>query len=500
MSFFVIQAQNNYIPFDENQGSQNKNITLPQRVVNDNGTENVEIEYTFAGATVTFRNVNNIEYSFLHIDGFGKMGIPGQPAIPMHNDLVIIPENADAEIIILETEYIEYSGYMIHPALEPALDVEGAPEPVFEIDETVYNNNRFFPANIVQIAEKQKIRGMDIAITQITPVQFNPVTQTIRVYSKIKYSIVFNGVNKSFDSFGNHNSEHFAETYRRTLLNGTNLPSGVKAFDPDDPSKNYIIITHDNYLDAADSLAKWKQQLGYGVEIITGSNWTTVDIASAISMRYYSSIPRPDFFVILGDHQDVPAVMVKNSYPTDLYYACMDGSADYFPDMAHGRISVSSASEAMDVILKIINYERYPVIDPGFYSTALVCAQFQDDDTNGYADRRFTHTAEDVRNYLISKSYNVNRIYYTASNAYPTNFNDGYYSNGEPLPPELLKPGFKWDGGPQAIINSIDSGKFVVLHRDHGYVGGSGWAHPYFTKTYIHRNTRKGLFGSVFPS
>lgn len=484
MSFFITKAQNNYIPFDENQGSQNENATLPHRVINDNGTDNIEIEYTFPGARVTSRNVNNTQYSFLHIDGFGKKGIPGQPALPMHNDLILIPENAVAEITVVDAQFIEYTGYMLHPALEPALDVEGAPEPAFKIDEKVYNNNQFYPDNIVQITETQKIRGMDIAITQIRPVQFNPVTQTIRVYSKIKYRIDFKGSNKSFDIIASQYSDHFTKTYRRILLNGSNIPEGIKSFNPDDPSKNYIILTHDNYLDAADSLAKWKQQMGYSVEIISGSNWTDVQVYTEILQRYYTWIPRPDYFVILGDHQDVPAIMI-NGHPTDLYYACMDGSADYFPDIAHGRISVSTQSEAMDVVLKIINYERSPLNDPAFYSNALVCAQFQDDDTNGYADRRFAHTAEDVRNYLLGQSYNVNRIYYTSGNANPTNFNDGYYSNGEPLPPELLKPGFKWDGGPQTIINSIDSGKFVVLHRDHGYVGGTGWAHPYFTKSYI---------------
>lgn len=477
------QAQNNYIAFQENQIFSNEG-TKPQLILNDNGTENIELEYTFTGATTTFRKVNNTEYCFFHIEGFNKMGKPGQPALPMHNDLIAIPENADAEIVVVGTQFIEYPGYMIHPALKPALDTEGAPSPVFEIDKKIYNKNKFFPSDVTEIVEIQKIRGMSVAVVQIRPMQFNPVTQKIRVYSKIKYRIEFKGTNKTFDNIGTYNSEHFTNLYSRTLLNSKNIPKGIKGYNPNDPSKNYIIITHDNYLDAADSLANWKRQIGYGVEVISRSSWTENEIFMDIAQRYYSWIPRPDYFVIIGDQQDVPAIMINN-YPTDLYYACMDGSADYSPDMAHGRISVSSPVEAMDVIVKIINYERSPVSDPDFFSTALVCAQFQDNDTNGYADRRFTHTAENIRDYLLTQSYDVNRIYYTDYDAHPTNFNDGYYSNGEPIPPELLKPAFKWDGGPQAIINSIDSGKFVVLHRDHGYVGGTGWAHPYFTKPYI---------------
>jgi len=484
LTFSTVFSQSTYIPFQEDPDLSNENLTRPQLVLNDNGTENIELEYSFTGATVTYRKVNNSEYCFFHIEGFNKMGIPGHPALPMHNDLIATPENANAEITIIETQFIEYSGYMVHPALQPALDTEGAPEPAFEIDKKVYRSNEFFPENVTEIAETQKLRGMSVAVVQIRPIQFNPVTNTIRVYSKIKYRVEFKGSNKSFESFSDSNSEHFTNTYSRTLLNGKNIPKGIKSFNPDDASKNYIIITHDNYRAAADSLAHWKRQIGLSVEVISRSVWTETDIFVDVAQRYYTWIPRPDYFLIIGDHQDVPAVMIGN-YPTDLYYTCMDGSADYVPDIAQGRISVSSPSEAMDVVMKIINYERTPVIDPDFYSTAVVCAQFQDDDTNGFADRRFTHTAEDIRNYLLGQSYDVDRIYYTKSNATPTNFNDGYYSNGEPISPELLKPAFQWNGGPQHIINSIDSGKFLVFHRDHGYVGGSGWAHPYFTKPYI---------------
>ncbi len=482
--YFNITAQNNYIPFQEDLITSNENKTIPQLIVNDNGIENLEIEYSFTGATVTYRKVSNTEYCFFHIDGFGKIGNPGQPALPMHNDLIAIPENGNAEIIIVDAQFIEHPGYMVHPALQPALDTEGAPEPVFELDKGVYNSNKFFPEKVTDIVEIQKLRGIDIATIQVRPVQFNPVTGKIRVYSRIKYRIEFKGSNKTFDNIGVYNSAHFTDTYCRTFLNNNSIPKGIKSFNPDDPSKNYIIITHDDYLEAADSLANWKRQMGITVEVISKSYWTENEIFVDIAQRYYSWIPRPDFFLIIGDHQDVPAIMIGD-YPTDLYYACMDGSADYFPDIAHGRISVSSSSEAMDVVMKIINYERSPVIDPDFYSTAVVCAQFQDDDTNGYADRRFTHTAEDIRDYLLGQSYKVNRIYYTKNKVTPTNFNDGYYSNGEPISPELLKPGFKWNGGPQAIISSIDSGKFIVFHRDHGYVGGTGWAHPYFTKPYI---------------
>jgi protocatechuate 3,4-dioxygenase beta subunit len=225
-------------------------------------------------------------------------------------------------------------------------------------------------------------------------------------------------------------------------------------------------------------------------------------VQNAISSRYQSWTLKPDYFVIIGDHDGpfaVPGIIRQDpndgeDFATDLYYACFDGTGDYYPDIAHGRISVSSAEEAMTVIQKIVAYERTPVENNNFYQNGLNCAQFQDkasdnEQADGIAARRFTHTSEDIRDYVLAQGYDVERIYYTDEANSPKFFNDGYYSNKEPIPDELLKSnGYAWDGDAQDILSSINQGKFYLFHRDHGYSGGIGWAHPQFlsTNTYGH--------------
>jgi hypothetical protein len=44
---------------------------------------------------------------------------------------------------------------------------------------------------------------------QIRPVQFNPVTKTIRVYSKIKYKVEFIGGSNSFSFVSERSTENF---------------------------------------------------------------------------------------------------------------------------------------------------------------------------------------------------------------------------------------------------------------------------------------------------
>ena len=59
-------------------------------------------------------------------------------------------------------------------------------------------------------------------------------------------------------------------------------------------------------------------------------------------------------------------------------------------------------------------------------------------------------------------------------------YNNGYYSNGQLLPSDLRSTSFNWAGDEDDITAEINSGKFLVFHRDHGYTGGIGWAHPFF--------------------
>jgi hypothetical protein len=244
--------------------------------------------------------------------------------------------------------------------------------------------------------------------------------------------------------------------------------------------------------------------MGYTVEVVSASSWTASSVTNAVHTRYDNWTPKPDYLLIIGDHQDVPAeIHYSNSsneaFGTDLYYVCMDGGNDFVPDMAKGRISPSSVSDAMMQVMKTIDYERNPIDDTSFYANALNCAQFQDDDNDGFADRRFAHTSEDIRDYLLGRGYQSERVYYADNNVTPLYYNNGYYSNGQSIPSVLNKlNGYAWNGGANDIKNSINTGKFLVFHRDHGFAGGSGWAHPYFVSNNVNQLTNGRKLPVIF--
>lgn len=492
-----------FIQFSQAQSIRNNtSVATHQRISTEIATttptyEIVKSDINTFKATYTFNNIvktevskNNTTFDFLHIDGFQKMSEVGYPAVPAHNDILLSPSNGNNVISYTYSGYDEYDNFYIHPALEDASDEEGKPEPSFQLNAAAYSKNEFYPNELVSIVDVQTIRGQQIVLVQIRPVQFNPVTHKIRVYRDLTYTVNFEGSKSNFEQFASKNSQKYIESNRSGFLNQNILPKQSIAKST---AIDYLILAPTSFRQAADTLALWKSQLGYNTAIITKESWTSSAIKDSIASRYNSSAVRPDYFVLIGDNEQMPAQIIPyntSSYPTDLYFACMDGSLDYVPDMAHGRISVTSASMALTVIQKIVNYERNPISDPSFYTNAVTCAYFQDGTNytsyaDGYDDRRFIQTSEEVRNYLMNKGYSITRVYEAFDNRTPLKYNNGYYSNGQSIPSDLLKSnGFAWNGNTAAISSNINDGRFMVLHRDHGYVGGYGWAHPQYVNIY----------------
>jgi PKD repeat protein len=463
--------------------------TLPELTIKNFKESGVRITYKYKGTVLAPMYVDGDNYYIPHIYGYAHMRDIGSPMLPAKNHHIAVPAGAAVGIKIEDVQFEEHTvDRMVQPAQEPLPDCRNCPDPLFEINGDVYETNADFPANVVEILGCDTYMGVPVAVVQVRPVQFNPVTKTMKVYSKIKFKVTFSGEGCSFRPYGHKNSKHANDIVRSAVLNRDSIPGGLDSSASLDQAregdaKDYIMIVHSDYLAAAEALAAWKRQMGYSVEIVSQSSWTTTQVDDALKTRYNSWTPKPSFFLLFGDQADVPAEYTSRY--TDLYYAEMEGTG-YKPEMAYGRIFPSSASDAQVMVDKIINYEKNPPTLSGFYSNTLACAYYQDSDLNSYADRRFTHTSEDIRNHMMGLGYGVNRVYVTGSSVDPLYYNNGNYSPANtPIPEELKRPTFAWDGDYNDIINYIDAGRFLVWHRDHGDV--ALWGDPYFTTSHINQ-------------
>ncbi len=440
-------------------------------------------------------------YDVVHVGKYNGELPPGQPNLPTVRKFIYVPKGKSVAIEVNVGEFLTFTDYTIYPVQLPQPDTFGAEAPPFVQDQEVYARDEWLPKRMVSLGAVEVMRGHQIQQISICPFQYNPAKRILRVYPEITTKMTFNGQMDWMDS--RLRSVVFDEFVKGFVVNPDNFDNEALPADAY-AGENYLIITAPGFESQANALAAHKEALGISTGVVTTAvtGATSNQIKSYIQNMYDTYSPPPTYVLLLGDVETIPTnytVHTLNNEEfhvgTDLYYSTVDGS-DFVPDLFLGRISVDSASEAQTVINKIIEYESNPPSLSSFYRNAVVAAYFQDGTPypgtpDGYADRRFVRTAEEVRDFLMGEGYSVQRIYYAEPGATPKNYNLGKYGNGEPLPSSLLRSnGFAWDGDGTDISNAIRSGVFLLLHRDHGMdrnegYSHTGWGDPRFVETHI---------------
>ncbi|MBN1598315.1 MAG: hypothetical protein JW894_08470 [Bacteroidales bacterium] len=476
-----------------------REISMPDRMLKKDSDGSFILSYDISDYNVVTTKTNNDLYQWITIKGFGKLQDIGAPGLPSRTEKLALPSDSVAEISVISSEYIELTGFNIHPVqpfeADGVISNEG-----FTINEGIYTSNNYYPGDVAALADIQIYKGTPLAFIKINPIQFNPVTGKVKIYTNISVKVSPEPDLKKTSGITPDKSD---KLLRNIVINDIEELNPDKIFEKDgevitDPI-GYLIITKPTFRVAADSLAKWKSQLGFSVEIISRSSWTSTDVKNVIQNRYDNGNPRPGYFVIIGDQQDVPdrvKTYEDETWYMDVYYGCMDGPTDKIPDLGRGRIPVNNAEQAMTAVMKIINYERNPPETSSFYQKGLHCTYFQHKN-DGYAEMRYTHTTEESRDYMLGQGFDIQRVYYTESHINPTNYNNGYFSNGEPIPAELRRDnGFAWDGDGDDIVEAVNDGRLYVFHRDHGLI--DGWVAPEISVNDVDNMNNGGLLPVFF--
>ncbi|MBR5844496.1 MAG: hypothetical protein IKY75_07975 [Bacteroidaceae bacterium] len=447
---------------------------LPSRSIEYEGN-NIIITYTFDSAIVSedplFPNCHIWEYK-----GFGLIDIAGKPSLPVRRDAFTLSQYTSIDII--DTSYIEIP-ITLAPARPPLIDNSYSTHTIESVD-TITPYEGFFPDNILKTEEIEYYKEKGLLWVNIFPLQYDTENKVVRAYTKIKYKITISDEEK-YSSKGIFNNQNHTLIDNIALNKNVSNPNKISVHIED--NQDYLIISTPEFEDVCNRFASWKRTLGYRTHVLIKNNWSEQLVKSNISILYNTLGVNLKYVLFIGDHSHIPPHYVHEGqefYPTDLYYGCMDGDNDILPDIARGRIPVSNSLEAYNVISKIIKYEKEPIMDSLYYHTGINCAFFEDKNYDGYEDRRFVKSSEDIKQYMELQGKVINRVYYAYSNVNPTNWNSNVFAFGEAIPEELQRPNFNWDGDKFDIINYFNSGAFLIHYRGHGEI--ENWENPEFGK------------------
>ncbi len=449
----------------------------------------------------------------------GEPGSSGQPETCVDRRLAAVPRGGPGgatQVSFLAPEP-RLRGVLndvdVYPVQETPVDLteeELFGDPPFVKDTKAYSTDAFFPRDVVQVVHLGRMTDLDLIQINVACSQYNPVTRELRVYEGVDYELQFQGGSGYFvTERANNPFEPSARSLYSVVLNQDAIFQYV---DPTDlPTfacigNEYLIITDPAFRDAADDLAAWKNTKGISTKVVeTGSDagdagTTKEEIQQYIRDRYDGCIIRPSYVLLPGDDAEIPPsfrTYGTQTPATDLDYALMD-DADIMPDLAIGRIPVSTLTQAQTVVDKTIGYEKTPPADASFYDNISFASYFQccqdpitfggfelggveipETTIDGVDMRAYIETSELVRDHLTGEGYTVERIYTTYNSSYSGNTTPDRDYDTTLMPSDLNRTsGFAWDGGIQDIVDAINAGRFLMLHRDHG--GSSGWSKPSF--------------------
>lgn len=491
---------------------QDGGVEAPQRTV-QRTDDGITVAYTFTGNGPSACNARDGGCVW-RIEGFGLRDAPGGYATPFRVDAFAVPEGCTTVVETVDSAFVDYDCRLAPARRIPEKGT--AAEGVVKESGQNASQGGFFPRNVAAAAGRVDVyRGQEICNIVVNPVQYDAAANKARAYTRITYKVRFVPKAGARAMAGAPATKPVILPADNMLGNITMNGASAKAGDmavkatgvaAGDDTRGYLIISVDKYAEAVDRFAAWKEMLGFRVHKVLKGSWNS-DAVKAEVEKAYAENPALYYLLIVGDHDDVPGQYMEHHaddgdfsvHYTDLYYGCMDGEGDETPDIYRGRLSVSSPEEAATVVDKIIGYEKTPPTDAGFYERGVNCADYLDNDNgvaDDYEDRRYVQTAEEIRAYMLGQGKDVERVYSTNYEITPKYWNRNYFSFGEPIPEDMLKPAFAWDGNEGDIRAAINGGVFYVLHRDHGLV--DCWENPYFSVKHVDMLQNGDLLPVVF--
>ena len=423
----------------------------------------VVIDYSIP--EIDIKSISNEHGAFyrLSVAGHSASSDPGKPELPVYSRLITVPEGSGYRIRIsqVKSTKIKPSGKGIDGMLWPSQESEakgGQKErPPFRIDRKVYGQGGYITSDTVSIVPLGKVRNTSLANLYISPVRYNPRTNSLEIIKSMKIEVEFSDPLPAAKS----------SAQESTLFDGS-VSKGVLDFNRElipgytDKPVGMIILTDTAFKKQLKPFLEWKTQKGFKLKVLykgaafAGTTWA--QLKQTIAGIYNSATeddPAPDYLLILGDVETIPYYgMGGSGNITDMYYGEFDGSGDYIPEMYIGRLPVRDTSEAKSVLEKIIQYEKFQFADTNKFHKRALATTGYDPGRSIYMDGQIKYS---VTNYLTpANRINEYHFYHPTSPDYQTVLNE-------------LK------ARKDSILKLINIGTSFINYSGHGDV--TGWLH-----------------------
>lgn len=397
--------------------------------VQESSSNRVRVHCTAAPMEVTNVSTPAGNFSRLTMEGAALSSEVGQPQVPVAVSLLEIPLCSGVRCEVISSHFTDYSAAelgvteLLFPA-QPSYAKSVVGELPLIKDAATYQRDEFYHRDLAVVEKTGILRNMNIATLYFSPIQYNPVTRTIRVYDDVEISVEFD-------------NPDLPATYAMKSLHGNAFFSGLqhRVLNPMQPQNRedvynrpikMLIVAHSMFRGQLDGFIAWKQRQGLVVDVAYTDDaqvgTTTTSISNFIKSLYTYATddnPAPSFVLLVGDVAQIPAFSTHvsgESHVTDLYYfTWTDG--DNVPDCYYGRFSAQNANQLANILDKTLQYEQYTMPDPSYLDDAVLVAGTDANFGPTHANGQINYLANNYVNTAFGYSNVYVHLYNSSSQA-----------------------------------------------------------------------------------
>ena len=430
-------------------------------------------EFTFINHISEFQTMsvktNAGNFVKLIVSGYGENALNGNAELPVLEELINIPLGSEVTVKVInkEEKIISLSDYGINnlifpsqPSISKAENAEFVP---FYFNEEYYENNNFYRHKLITPKYLGKMRGQQLARISIAPFQYNPVTNELKVITKMEVKISFKNID--FEGHQINKKKYYSPEFEHLFKSCLNyMPIKEKDVITTYPVK-YVIVSDPAFQTALQPLVQWKTRKGFiVVEGYTNDpavGNTTASIHAYLKDMYDNATandPAPTYLLIVGDNGQVPSFN-NGSHLSDMYFCEFDGNGDFYPEMYYGRFSATIAEDVEVQVHKTLTHEKYLFSDPSFLDEIVLVAGVDASMAPTYGNGQI--------------NYGTDNYFNTAHGLTIYNY---LYGSGSPITSDM-------SGASSAIIADVSAGVGFANYTAH--CGPNGWSDPSFSTSDI---------------
>jgi len=364
------------------------------------GTAQVQVmTYRFEKPQVT-TSVDG--YSDINYNECMNLGVEGAPLLPWFSASLLLPPGTEISTIRVASVayYPEETGILVRPAPRQFPISTGAPDGYRPMaNPQIYASAAAYPSTAVSGVSTGYLRGHAIGTFNICPVTWFPLLQKVQYIKSITVEISEKTSEKATRALQFLRTDEGTGRHIRAVVKNHDLFHQYPVAEPrDNPQYDMLLITKNDFLPYLEEYISYKQSTGFlivckTVETIY-SQYPGADnqmkIRNCIIDLYQNGgidyvllagdadpnntsqniVPKRGFFADPGSGYD------DDDIPSDMYYACLDGTwnndndsrwgepgeDDLFYEVGIGRLCADSPAEIGNMINKLTLYQSSPVV------------------------------------------------------------------------------------------------------------------------------------------